>query len=164
MQIPTSILRNLYGKSWPNVAALVGDNCLTNAAFARKAGVYFVGCASHRFNLFMMDYISQYEETIGRVNTLMKKLRQLSLAAKLRRLANLLPKTRQQTRWSLTYEMSERFMTLRDFLMQLGESEVDALLPSVTESRDLDRLLLELRDMNAVTLELQRDDLTVADV
>ncbi|CAK4693193.1 unnamed protein product, partial [Aphanomyces euteiches] len=68
-----------------------------------------------------------------------------------------------QTRWSLTYEMSERFMTLRDFLMQLGESEVDALLPSVTESRDLDRLLLELRDMNAVTLELQRDDLTVAD-
>ncbi|KAH9125307.1 hypothetical protein LEN26_008900 [Aphanomyces euteiches] len=55
-------------------------------------------------------------------------------------------------------------MTLRGYLVQLGESEVDALLPSVAESRDLDRLLLELRDMNAITLELQRDDLTVADV
>jgi hypothetical protein len=46
----------LYGKSWNNVAALIGDNCTTNLSFAGKANTYFIGCASHRFNLAMKFY------------------------------------------------------------------------------------------------------------
>jgi hypothetical protein len=42
-----------YGKWWNNVAALIGDNCCTNQSLATKANSYFIGCASHRFNLAM---------------------------------------------------------------------------------------------------------------
>ncbi|RHY57120.1 hypothetical protein DYB38_014335, partial [Aphanomyces astaci] len=71
----TLFVLELYGKSWDNVIALIGDNCSTNGAFARRAGVPLIGCASHRFNLFMSDVLADHADVIDKVNQLMTKLR-----------------------------------------------------------------------------------------
>ncbi|ETV69603.1 hypothetical protein H257_14742 [Aphanomyces astaci] len=46
---------DVYGERRRNVVVLIGDNCATNRAFTRLAGIPMVGCASHRFNLFVSD-------------------------------------------------------------------------------------------------------------
>ena len=45
----------IYEKDIGDVAAIIGDNCATNPALARLAGLPFIGCASHRFNLAVGD-------------------------------------------------------------------------------------------------------------
>lgn len=46
-----SFILMFYGKAWEKVSCLVGGNCSTNKAIARRAEVLLVCCASHRFNL-----------------------------------------------------------------------------------------------------------------
>lgn len=41
------LVLSVSGKSWENVAALVGDNCSTNKALARRVEALFVSCFSH---------------------------------------------------------------------------------------------------------------------
>ncbi len=40
-----------YEKDYSNVACIIGDNCSINVSLAKKACVFFIGCASHRLNL-----------------------------------------------------------------------------------------------------------------
>ncbi|ETV82390.1 hypothetical protein H257_05042 [Aphanomyces astaci] len=49
----------VYAKDRGNVVALIGDNCSTNRAFARTADAPMIGCASHRFNLFVGDVLAE---------------------------------------------------------------------------------------------------------
>ena len=39
---------HMYGKSWENVVAIVGDNCSVKEKLARDIGRPLVGCALHR--------------------------------------------------------------------------------------------------------------------
>lgn len=50
-----NILHN-YGKEIDNVICIIGDNCNTNVHLAHLLKRPLVGCASHRFNLFVKDF------------------------------------------------------------------------------------------------------------
>ena len=52
-----SFVPSIYGKPWDNVVCLVGDNVSTNKSLARRLGLPFVGCRSHRFNLAVKDVL-----------------------------------------------------------------------------------------------------------
>ncbi len=113
-----------YGKSWSNVAALVGDNCSTNKLFAKKADCKLIGCASHRFNLAVKDIMSPYEDLLAKVNSLMKKLRNIIPSAKLRKLTHLKPKSANATRWSSTFHMLQRYAEIKTFLHDLEMNDI----------------------------------------
>ncbi|RLO12335.1 hypothetical protein DYB28_000238 [Aphanomyces astaci] len=101
-----SFVLELYGKSWKNVVALIGDNCSTNVAFARLAGLPLVVCDSHRFNLVVSDLLSNHDVVIQKVNILMRKLRNILPAARLRRLTPLRAKTLNATRWTSAFSLT----------------------------------------------------------
>ncbi len=44
------ILR-FYEKDYSNVACIIRNNCSINVSLAKKACVFFIGCASHRLSL-----------------------------------------------------------------------------------------------------------------
>lgn len=49
-----------YGRNAETLTFLVGDNCRTNIALARRCGVPLVGCASHRLNLAVKKFLEPY--------------------------------------------------------------------------------------------------------
>jgi hypothetical protein len=61
-----------YGKTFENILCLVGDNCSVNQSMARILGVPLIGCASHKFNLAVRQWISQQSE----LTPIVKKVRQ----------------------------------------------------------------------------------------
>ncbi|KAG7361649.1 hypothetical protein IV203_036750 [Nitzschia inconspicua] len=133
----TDIL-GVYRKSWENVICLIGENCSTNKATATAASLPLVGCASHRLNLAVKDILKDYSSLTTCVYRLMKKLKNIIPAAKLRKLTPLRAKCSNATRWSSTYEMLLRYKQLEEFLPKLGLME--ALQAE-------NRTLLEVRDL-----------------
>ena len=65
----------LYRRNWNDILFVVCDNCNTNKAIADKFMVPMIGCASHRFNLAVKEYLNSnnFEIVIEKVNDLMKK-------------------------------------------------------------------------------------------
>jgi hypothetical protein len=84
----------IYSKSLTDVIALVGYNCTTNKACANLAGCPLIGCASHKLNLAVQEWIKVEEDTIGvskllrAVKILMFNLTNLKNAAQLRELTD----------------------------------------------------------------------------
>jgi hypothetical protein len=153
-----------YGKEWKNVVALIGDNCSTNRAFARRACCNLIGCASHRFNLAVKDIIDPYQNLITKVNSVMKKMKNIIPSAKLRKVTHLKPKCANATRWSSTYQMLERYDKIKVFLQELNLNEVSDLLPNNREDREIEDLLTRLKNLDSVTLALQKENTSMADV
>ena len=117
-----------YGKTEANVVFLVGDNCNVNQCMSRLLKVPLLGCGSHKFNLAVRKWISnqpQLEETISKVVTVMKKASTpLKVSAQLRKLTSLQPVKENDTRWTSTFNMLERF-----FRIQAELSAVSDLIP-----------------------------------
>lgn len=53
-----------FGRTFENILCLVGDNCSVNQSMARQLGVPLIGCASHKFNLAVRQWISQQADLI----------------------------------------------------------------------------------------------------
>jgi hypothetical protein len=51
-----------YGKNLENILCLVGDNCSVNQSMARILGIPLIGCASHKFNLAVRQWISRQSD------------------------------------------------------------------------------------------------------
>ena len=153
---------SVFNKDWTNVSALIGDNCATNKAVANSTGVGFIGCASHRFNLAVQDILVQHDDIITIVNDLMKKLRNLVPAAKLRQFTPLAAKTRNDTRWSSTYQMISRYFEIRSMIRQIDLPEVRLLLPTEDEEAELSDLFKKLQQLDTVTKSLQSEKMTVS--
>ena len=51
-----------FGKTFENVLCIVGDNCSVNQSMARILGVPLIGCASHKFNLAVRQWIARQAE------------------------------------------------------------------------------------------------------
>lgn len=62
---------SVFGKSTDNVICLIGDNVSTNKALATLMGKPLVGCASHRFNLAVQQYLLPHELILSRLQSLM---------------------------------------------------------------------------------------------
>lgn len=61
----------VYGKTTDNILCLVGDNCSVNQSMARILGIPLIGCASHKFNLAVRQWIAQQAE----LTPILKKVR-----------------------------------------------------------------------------------------
>jgi len=110
------------------------------------------------------DILNDYEDILATVNQLMKKLKNIIPSAKLRKFTPLKPKCRNVTRWSSTYEMLRRYKRLRRFLPLLNLDEIEDLLPSSRQDRDIDNLLTLLAELDLVTKALQAEDRTLVEV
>ncbi|ETI41373.1 hypothetical protein F443_13387 [Phytophthora nicotianae P1569] len=103
-----------------------------------------------------------HEADLEQVQSLMKRLRTLTQAAKLRLKTSLKPKLRQKTRWGSTYAMLARYFALREFISADDEDLAD-VMPSPAANRRLKALLLELADIESVSMKLQSEDLNLLD-
>ena len=143
---------------------IVGDNTNTNPATANLLGVPFIGCASHRFNLAVQEYLLIYEDILCDINELMKKLSCHKMAGKLRQKIHLESVTRNKTRWSSTYEMITRFYRLKDAIIDLKDDSLSECTPDGRDLLKLDKILGHLQEFQEVTKELQKENITMADV
>ena len=57
----------VFQKSMANVICIVGDNCNVNKSLADILGVPLVGCAAHRFNLAVQEYLTKYDALLNKV-------------------------------------------------------------------------------------------------
>ncbi|ETN21260.1 hypothetical protein PPTG_01499 [Phytophthora nicotianae INRA-310] len=152
----------IFHLSESNMAFLIGDNCSTNQATATRLDVPLIGCASHRFNLAVNAYLESYKAEIEAVSALVAALRTVNSRAALREHTPLLPLRPNVMRWSSTFEMVARFVRFRDDIKHV-ESVFD-LIPKAAMHRRIEALLKDLRVFQSVTLKLQLEDVTLADV
>ena len=151
---------NLYEKTMENLVAIIGDNVSVNKALATKCGVPLIGCASHRFNLAVNEYVKPNKELIEKVNLLMNKLKKLKNADKLRAYTNLRPVQKNETRWNSLYEMFKRYSELREYLSKSDFAEDPLLvdtIPSPRENADIVTLSHNLAKFNSIQLALQKE-------
>jgi hypothetical protein len=138
-----------YGLKANDISFLVGDNCQVNLSMSKKLRIPLVGCASHRFNLAMVDYFKDYEEILSNINEIMKKLNNLKNSGKLREYTNLKPLTRNVTRWSSTKTMLIRFLKLHDAnilsRLTLFDNTITGLMPNRAQVQNLKALGSNLR-------------------
>ncbi|KAG3236457.1 hypothetical protein PI124_g18535 [Phytophthora idaei] len=90
----------------------------------------------------------------------MRKLRTLKEAAKLRAETPLPPVLRQETRWSSTFAMLDRYVRLRRILSADDDEMADLLLSRSTH-RSLQTLLEEMKDIESISKKIQSDGLTL---
>ncbi|KUG00330.1 hypothetical protein AM587_10007280 [Phytophthora nicotianae] len=127
-----------YRKLWETVKFMVGDNCSVNQCIGRREGaIPLVGCASHRFNLAVQDFLKSEAKLNAKIQALMTKLRTIKGRALLRRVSKLAPLLRNDTRWSSTYAMVKRYVCLEPAISQLGHGVVVDydLQPTTSASR-----------------------------
>lgn len=160
----TGNVLSLFKKSWGNVLCLIGDNCSTNRKLARLAKRPFIGCASHRFNLAVKKIVEKDKMIIDKVNRLMKKLKTTIPSARLRCATHLVPKTTNVTRWSSTRDMVTRYLEIRGHIRGLNLNDVDSLCLLGNEEREVEQLAKKLDDLNAVSMVLQQEDVTMSRV
>lgn len=150
-----------YGKTCADIICLVGDNCSVNQSMARTLQIPLIGCASHKFNLAVRRWIdSQPDLTpiIHKVGLVMKKASTLKVASQLRELTSYATVRNNDTRWSSTFQMVERFLKIQNEL----SSVVDllSLLPNHLEVDLLARAFCSMKKFDSVTIMLQRDGMS----
>lgn len=82
-------LEKCYGNNWWKV--------LCEKGLSAKVSSGFVGCSRHRFNIVVESIIQQSRSIVGKVQDLMKRLKYLVPAARLRNLTSLPCLTRYET-------------------------------------------------------------------
>lgn len=111
----------------------------------------------------MKDILDSEEVLITKINTIIVKLSGLLLAAQLKKFTHLWPRIRNRTRWSSTFHMLQQYVRMRDVLPKLKSDDIAAISLTPSENRRIDGLIQQLKPLESVTLELQRDCTTVSD-
>jgi hypothetical protein len=160
-----SIVLQGYGKTLNNIVCLCGDNCSVNRSMSRILGAPLLGCGSHKFNLAVRKWIDtdiELSSVIEKVSKVMKKASTLKVASKLRQLTAYHTVRENDTRWSSTFQMIDRFLKIQGHLSQL--TELHALLPNLIELDVLSRSHVSLAKFNTVTVMLQKEGITFLQV
>lgn len=151
----------LIGKKTQNIDYIVGDNCQVNKRLANNLRVPFVGCASHRLNLAVQQYIQKPEvqTSIQQVNDLMSTLRTGKIMSLLENYKLPKPELYNKTRWSSTYNMLKKYLKLYAGLIQYNfPIEITQKIPNPLEHKNIVDIKKKLEEIENVNKELQRDD------
>ena len=149
-----------YNRKLSSVVALLADNCSTNARVSRLLHIPLIGCASHKMNLAVNNFIDENEEyshVIDKVTTMMNELRGLKNSARLEKLTALKPIKPNKTRWSGNYKMCQRYKELEEYLELMPLP--GRLYLTVPEKRVLSELTGHLKKFHDVTLRLQKREI-----
>lgn len=120
----------------------------------KKKKIFFLDCASHRFQLTIRKVISIVQETASKVQTLSVKLRHLLQCAKQQRHTKLHTKLGDDTRWISVCVMPKQINKLREHLASTKIDELDKLLLSPARERRFELLLTKLEELSKVVLRL----------
>eukprot|EP00731_Ephydatia_muelleri_P007171 Em0003g1419a len=145
-----------------NIAtAKIRDNCSTNKATADLLGVPLLGCRSHRFNLAVEAYISEFlAAELELIGKLISKLSTLKQSGRLRLMTPLRPVKRNVTRWTGVPDMFQRFEGLLPNIDE-ADSEIMDLVPTPAQKRNIRARKQTLEDFKSVTTALQHHDMTM---
>ncbi len=148
--------------------ASICDNTSTNLRIARLLGNPHVGCCNHKLNLdveLMVANSDDLKNCVSSVhNTMASAKMKLKNAALLRNLTELKPVLENKTRWSGKFLMFERFIKLRDCLVEIADSEDSDGLFLDRSNRFLGQCIkykAMLNEINVVTKHLQTDCITL---
>ena len=185
----TSFLARV-GKTMENVVVICGDNCETNLAIARRSGIHFIGCHSHRLNLGVKLFLLPDEHIMDKVSKLMVALLTKKNCGRLRAQGCITMPVRRfiirykvhlistamhcngieliliyfPHRWNGTYVMLERYLKIRGYL-NTGEwpniMPILELIPSLAEDARFRVIFAELKGFESVSKGLQRADSTL---
>ena len=150
-----------YSLSLELLFCLIGDNCSTNKATADLLGVPLLGCRSHRFNLAVEAYISEFlAAELELIGKLMSKLSTLKQSGRLRLMTPLRPVKRNVTRWTGVPDMFQRIERLLPNIDE-ADSEIMDLVPTPAQKRNIRARKQTLEDFKSVTTALQHHDMTM---
>ena len=153
-----SMILGMYGKSDTNIVCLIGDNCAVNQSMSKILKAPLVGCGSHKFNLAVRKWISnqpQLEKIIQCIANVMKKASTLKVSALLRKLTTLRTVRENDTRWSSTFMMVERFFEIQRELSAVPD--LIPLIPNLLEIDLLAKAFVHLQAFNEITVMLQEE-------
>jgi len=152
-----------------NVACFICDNCATNQKTSREWGIPMVGCASHRFNLAVREWIKSMpglEDVLEKIATLMGKASCLKSAARLRELTQdahgkmLKAKKQNATRWTSQFNMTQRYLKIRPELEAIAA--LDEYVLTKKELRIIKDVELDFQIFNDLTIHLQEKGCTLS--
>ena len=164
-----TVFKDYYGiqvRDWAK--ASIADNCKVNLKVAKLLGIPHVGCCNHKLNLDMNDWIdsnTRMRESMDHIADVMKKAKtKLKHTAMLRNMTHLKPVLYNKTRWSGKYYMFERWIQLRDTLIDLSandgaELEVNESLSFFNATKKFTKCL---KQFDIVTKKLQEKNLTLS--
>ncbi|KAG6972569.1 hypothetical protein JG687_00001403 [Phytophthora cactorum] len=132
---------NVYGRSLADVVVLIGDNCPTNC---------YIGWGN-TFGKFNKTQPGA-EIAIENVNASVSKATNLTAAATLRELTDLVAIRSNDTRWSTTFHMIKGLFALESELRRVHEIE----MPRQSDLYILRDLLPTLSKFDSVMVDLQR--------
>ena len=158
---------SVYGKTMSDVIAIIGDNAEVNKALSNSCEKPLIGCASHRFNLAVSLFLKEHTEIIAKISDIMIKLRTSKYRGKLRQKTDLGPVLKNETHWSSTFAMLNRYIRLHPFLLEpefSGNQAFATLLLSPSDFLKVKELASQLQYLNSVTVALQDSAIDMADV
>ena len=154
--------------SLENIHFFVGDNCATNKRCANLADKPLVGCHAHRLDLAAKSVMETIEHHLVKLDALVSNMKTMNNHAKLKTKTALAPIPRQETRWTSTQEMIQRYFKLKPFIEELaaGDADLTALLLSPTENFAVkscfDTVLVSLRECSKY-LQRRKQPLNLAE-
>ena len=108
-------------------------------------GICFIGCHSHKLNLAVQQFLEPIGGTLGQLHNLMLKLKRLKKRAAFRRHTQLSPICLNDTRWSSTFNMWNRFFfELKDFI-DVSDPDLAPHIPSASETMIVQDLFKNLK-------------------
>ncbi|KAG2897700.1 hypothetical protein PC114_g14578 [Phytophthora cactorum] len=140
---------------------------VVNQAIGRKVGALpFIGCASHRFQLAVNDFLADKELLLAKIHALMKHLSTIKCRAALRKVTPPAHVLRNVTRYSSTFNMVERYVKLRPALLSTDHAtaakhDIARFLLCDEESEHVEERLETLIDLNEVNKALHDSTLTM---
>jgi hypothetical protein len=153
---------SLFKRTLGDVLYLVADNSSVNTCISKRTNIPMVGCASHRLNLASQQFLKASEPLIDKVHKLMVKIKNSAYDSyTLRGNGGLRPVVRQSTRWSSTFLMLKRMVKIMPALVDMSP-DVEELIPTDGEMKQITALLARLRDLESASKKLQDSTLDMA--
>jgi hypothetical protein len=149
-------------KAMTDIMCLVGDNCETNKSIARKLKIPLVGCASHRLNLAVQRYLKDYDGLVSKVSAVMTRLKTNKNRGFLRQFTHLAPQGKNDTRWTSTLTMLQRYIELMPHLGKI--KDIEQLVLPLSKADELMALVKICQEFEGYTLVLQEDGLMLHEV